>query len=347
MDGKSPKATETDQTHLSAVQWLRVWLRQEGGNEKIPRVLDLLAEKAELALARGLEPPAQDVETLAELYFLEHGGELGHSTAGRWLRGPDVRKWWDARHERMAQAAVRGGLTLLPALECRTSTGRGNSTEYCLRFDEALLASLDGMPPLPETGEPLAVSQEGGLIYTTEPAKAAWWLGWLSSAPRFPMRSWRGYTLAAYLIVSGAVVIGIWALGFLVLIKPHQINSVDLAYFLVAVSATWLDWQLLKPIVRLPWQRVTVLSDALLRFDQMHGQFHLVRDARTKAAGGWFSVVRYWGTCPVCSGEVDLREGRRDFPGRLVGRCSNAPSEHVFSFDPVRLTGRDLHTTRL
>ena len=51
------------------------------------------------------------------------------------------------------------------------------------------------------------------------------------------------------------------------------------------------------------------------------------------------SLVRHWGTCPICAAEVDLDEGGAAFPGRLVGRCHDAPDEHVFSFDPVSLEG--------
>ena len=55
-----------------------------------------------------------------------------------------------------------------------------------------------------------------------------------------------------------------------------------------------------------------------------------------------FSLVRHWGVCPVCSGDVDLDWGGAAFPDRMIGRCSDAPLEHVFSFDPVRLIGEPL-----
>lgn len=55
-----------------------------------------------------------------------------------------------------------------------------------------------------------------------------------------------------------------------------------------------------------------------------------------------FAVARHWGICPICSAEVDLDSGGTAFPDRLIGRCHDAPLEHVFSFDPVRLTGEFL-----
>ena len=53
-------------------------------------------------------------------------------------------------------------------------------------------------------------------------------------------------------------------------------------------------------------------------------------------------LTRYAGKCPLCDGNVWITSGRREFPGRLVGRCGRAPNEHVFSFDHVLRTGKPL-----
>lgn len=53
-------------------------------------------------------------------------------------------------------------------------------------------------------------------------------------------------------------------------------------------------------------------------------------------------IVRYTGTCTVCSGEVQVRPGEPDFPRRMVGRCTQSPREHVFSFDRITLIGGPL-----
>ena len=96
----------------------------------------------------------------------------------------------------------------------------------------------------------------------------------------------------------------------------------------------------MKPLIRLPSERVTIANDLLLAYFQFNGQFKLKRDGKSKVAGGWFQLVRHHATCPICSGEVDVPDGGRSFPGRLVGRCSESPLEHVFSFVPVVLQGQ-------
>lgn len=53
-------------------------------------------------------------------------------------------------------------------------------------------------------------------------------------------------------------------------------------------------------------------------------------------------VVRYFSTCGVCGGRVQLGKGGFEFHGKLVGRCRQSPREHVFSFDRATLKGYPL-----
>ncbi|MBH1698163.1 hypothetical protein I5U87_04750 [Stenotrophomonas maltophilia] len=101
-------------------------------------------------------------------------------------------------------------------------------------------------------------------------------------------------------------------------------------------------WWLLRPVILLPTQRVTIAEPSFLALSELYGQLRTMPAPGRKLKSREFSVVRHWGTCPICSAEVDLDYGRAAFPDRLVGRCHDAPLEHVFSFDPVRLVGRSL-----
>ena len=80
----------------------------------------------------------------------------------------------------------------------------------------------------------------------------------------------------------------------------------------------------------------------ILAWSQLHGQLRLVRDAQSKVAGGWLQLVRHFAVCPICAGEIELADGNPSFPGRVVGRCGDSPTEHVFSFDPTSLVGMAL-----
>lgn len=54
-------------------------------------------------------------------------------------------------------------------------------------------------------------------------------------------------------------------------------------------------------------------------------------------------LTKYVGKCSICGANVILDNGEPDFPRRIVGRCSESPREHVFSFDRVTRLGWKLH----
>ncbi|MCX7068205.1 MAG: hypothetical protein NTW85_11000 [Methylococcales bacterium] len=59
-------------------------------------------------------------------------------------------------------------------------------------------------------------------------------------------------------------------------------------------------------------------------------------------------LVSYWATCPICKNtlqrnvRIDVENGGREFHHRLIGRCSESPTEHVYSFDRVTRIGKPL-----
>lgn len=56
-------------------------------------------------------------------------------------------------------------------------------------------------------------------------------------------------------------------------------------------------------------------------------------------------VNRYTAKCAICEGVVLLERGGREFPGRIVGRCTNEPVEHVYTFDRQLKEGWPLRDT--
>lgn len=341
MDTNSPKPPETGFDKFNAIKILRDWLDREGGNKKTPQVLDLLAEHTAKAWASDQPAPAVDPDTLRRFYFHKHGGRTPDTPASRWLPSTEVRQWWDMRQAQLEQACRQAGLAFIPVLTLQSGGGRGNTTLY--RLDVQLLPMADeipeGIPPI-ETG----AAQAKLIRYQVEPAKAAWWLRPIIGDAPFRMRSWRGYLLIGMTIAEALALLALW--GCLLLIfrgaRPIQISDLGLFLTLLAITWTWLHFT--QPLIRLPIDRVTIASDLFLAWSQRNGQFRMTRDAKSKVAGGWFQFVRHWGTCPICAGEVEIAAGGQAFPGRLVGRCGDSPLEHVFSFDPVSLTGAVLHT---
>lgn len=342
MDTNSPKPPETGFDRFKGIKILRDWLDREGGNKKTPQVLDLLAEHTAKAWASDQSTPAVDPDTLRQLYFDKYGGRISATPASRWLPSTEVRRWWDMRQAQLEQACRQAEFAFIPVLTLQTGGGRGNTTLY--RLDVQPLPAADEIPE--DTRSVEAGATQAKLIrYQVEPAKAAWWLRPIIGNAPFRMRSWRGYLLMGMTVAEALAILALW--GFLLLAfrgaRPIQVTDLGLLLTLLAVTWTW--WHFTQPLIRLPIDRVTIASDLFLAWSQLNGQFRLTRDAKSKVAGGWFQLVRHWGPCPICAGEVEIAAGGQAFPGRLVARCSDSPLEHVFSFDPVSLTGAALHST--
>jgi|GEM_PF-531135 len=331
----SPVPAHSGFDHARLINELRQWLEREGGNQRIPQALDLLAEHTARSWASGHASPAMDADTLRKLHRDTHGGVEQDVPASRWLKRREVEQWWEYRREAIEQLARSRQMDAAPALTILSGGGRGNPTQY--RLD---------LIPLPAQNEDADGSGDSNTAcavrYQSEPATPAWWLRPLLGRAPFRMRSVRGYLLMG-LVVGEALALLLAAVLVLVSFSyARPISTVDVAALLVLGFAGWTWWHFMQPIIRLPAERITAANDLLLGWSQINGQFRLVRDVHSKRLGGWFQLERHHGTCPLCSGEVDVFEGGKAFPGRLIGRCSDSPIEHVFSFDPVSRVGHPL-----
>jgi hypothetical protein len=336
MEANSPKPPQTGFDQFNGIKVLREWLDREGGNQKIPQVLDLMTEHAARAWASGQPTPTVDADTLRQLHADAYGGRLPDTPASRWLLSSQVQTWWDARQGSLEHAFRTARMGAIPMLTIIPGGGRGNPTLYRLDFEP--------LPMFDEGADEFSsveanAAQTKVIRYQIEPAKAAWWLQPIIGNTPFRMRSARGYCLLGLVLLEALVLLAGWGLLLLIFRGSRSIQISDVGLLLTLFALTWTWWHFMQPLIRLPNDRVTIANDLLLGWSQLNGQFRLTRDAKSKVAGGWFQLVRHWGTCPLCAGEVEIAAGGQAFPGRLVGRCSDSPIEHVFSFDPVSRSG--------
>ena len=82
--------------------------------------------------------------------------------------------------------------------------------------------------------------------------------------------------------------------------------------------------------------QITALPEDWLKVDELPAQLERKRTEK----GEVLRLLRYTAPCPVCGSDLHLGDGGPDRPGRTVGRCIDAPREHVFSFDPVSHRGK-------
>lgn len=339
MDENSPKPAETRESRVFSLQATHEWLRASTGSQRIPSAIGILLEMTLAEVERGREAPEKDTVTLAEL--LMHSREANPGSQAPTLRGAEVAKWWDSRKSEIWQACVKRECRFVPDLTLRQGGGRGNPS--CFRF-EFIELELDDRQLVKHQG-PESTSASA-VNYRIDPAKPALWLRLLVGTTPFPIDSWRGWVLLSS-VGANLLLIGlIWLAIYQGWRQPRPVTTAALAEVALAALATYGLWWLTKPIRRLPEERVTIAGPTLLSMSELYGQLRTMKPDGRKTSRT-FSIVRHWGICPVCAAEVDLCEGGTAFPGRLVGRCHDAPLEHVYTFDPVRLVGEPLRASAM
>jgi len=337
MDRNSSEPVETRNSQVFALQIAREWLRKEGGRTRIPTALSGLVDATILAVERGEPPPEKDGGSLYEIWRLtqDRGGEA----TGAPPRGTEVEKWWRAREGHIRQVCRDRGCAWVPALQVRIGGGRQIPTVYSF---ELRPLEQDPVADADAGGSDQEAVPPDGLIYRVDPVKPAFWLRLLVGSKPFLINSWRGYLLLGSVAVD-IVLIGLiwWAIAHS-WARAQPVTTGHLFTLALAAVVSFALWHFTRPIRLLPTRRVTLGHEGLMSWSTLHGQLRTMHDGETRFAGRTFSMVRHWGICPICSAEVDLADGGREFPERLVGRCGDAPMEHVFSFDPVRLIGAPL-----
>lgn len=252
---------------------------------------------------------------------------------GAWKRAEAL---WETKRKGILERFQERGWPCIPSLfrDTRNVGGRGRATQHKLVF-----LSAPSEPTVEET--PTArLAGTGQLRYYTEDVEQAGGIaralasGWL-------LTGWRGAVFAG--IVALATLVGIviaWAgLGTIAFAPSGKELASSLLATIIAGAALW--WAL-RPLGLLVRDRITVAplwlqgmrepwDDRLLELRQLPGN-----------PVNHIFLTRYAASCPICCGPVHVADGRREFHGRLVGRCGRAPNEHVFSFDHVTRTGSDL-----
>lgn len=338
MDRNRGKLTDTGNEEVYALASASRWLESGGGDSRLAAGIQVLLAATITALERGDAPPWKSSVDLAS-----GADAMGHRSDGEdsRLRGDQVTRWWGARQNQINESLRDAGCLWTPRLIVERGGGRGNPTRFRIALDR-LRSDQDGNDMAIEAETPAT----GCVIYRIDPAEPAFWFRMIIGRKPFAVRSWRGYILLATVIGDVLLIGGMWILVLYQWASARQIATIDLVTVALAGILTYGLLAISRPIRLLPYQRVSIANDALLSSSTFHGQLRMQRDPKRKLGSSTFSFVRHWGHCPICAAEVNLDEGGRAFPDRIIGRCGDAPLEHVFSFDPVRLVGEPLYGIR-
>ena len=236
---------------------------------------------------------------------------------------------WESRHRGLKERLEDAGLTIQPEIGNNPGGGRSNPTRYWLHWNETNRGN--------DTAEIGAATEipNGGLRYFTDELHEVKGWRWLADGILLSGRAGR--------LLVGSILVGLFGIlsvaALLALGMAIQPSNLSLLYpLLVTLVVAWLFWH---PVQRLVEDRIIIAPWWLQPLRGLDDRLLELR-SDTAGHGNHLQLTRYTGTCPRCGAAVEIAKGRGELRGRIVGRCRQVPTEHVYSFDPVLRIGRPL-----
>ncbi len=313
------------------IQCLTDWLKENGPSEqKAHRILSALAAES---LKKADYRDDQRLFTADEL--MEAAGEgpkMNKKTPNDWLdwKGT-VEKYWEARKEQVIRLARKRGLRCYPELKRNSPKGRHKAT-YGI-----------GAAPIPEDTsglETMGSLETSDRIYYERSAPGEvdliWWAQPIFREGKYRMTGWRRWLIVSWVVGFIAFVTLFVIAIYLGFIMPMPVTTREIASLIAMIGLPFWAWlDVVKPWFRLLDDRIAVASVSFLAWAEKPAQIEIFQEEDERV----IRFVRYTATCLHCGASVYVDDGSPDFPRRLVGRCSESPREHVYSFDRVTLRG--------
>ena len=324
-DGSAANHVKTRETTLAGEKELLVlrdWLNQNASGAKSLLVLRALVEES------------LKKTHLSDEYRRFTDEELCDAADVEPFDWRDVRTWWRKRSDEIASAMQQAALPVRPELFRDPGGGRGNPA-----CNAILVSSLESAAADESAGDDAV--PDGEVRYRVEPRQPVRLKGTLrkrvfaggeikvGSAPHNLLRG---------RIVTSGMATALFALLILFDMaarsRPLETREIGILILLAIFAKLW--WDEWRPLYFARMDRICPLPEEWLNDDDLPAQLE-----RRRADGGEIlRLVRYSAACPVCGSDLHLADGAPGHPRRTVGRCLDAPREHVFSFDPVSHRGR-------
>lgn len=322
-------ANNLDQELVAIAQCLKDYLKVHGRTAQHYQILYFLADATLQRLSEGKQPLFKYL-AIREAVTGENEGDASAWFGRHWktLTG-DFRQKCE---EGIQKFASDQGLTIYPWIEKRESNGgAGNQVLICL-------VAL----PIPGSSPPATKKlPEHDIDYIpAEKLKLSWWARWLFDKNQVA-DGWRKWMLVwPNLLWFGIVgllgVFLLWAMSQ----TTSPLTTSDTTILIFIGLLTWYARHLVDRFARLVDDRIVLASDHMVGFKEFGVCLELFKPEGSNAdTPKRARMIKYAGTCPICTARVLLDKGEPDFPRRIVGRCQESPREHVFSFDRATRTG--------
>lgn len=268
--------------------------------------------------------------------------ELGYLQKRPKDTGSDwVRSNWDKLKEMMETRKVRlkelnqlENKSFYPWLDKEVSKGgKGNQSYYYLVAKQFLdTETIDIIEyPIPDKG--IRYIQES---LTNVPRWARWVNG-------FTLQSWRRYAYIIPWILTMLATLGYLCLVLLIGIYTEISTVKWLTYLMITFVMFWMITS--SALYAVSGKKVVMAPDWMTPLRETSVLLELKLNGTRSDSGDVIRELRlmvYSAKCPICENRIEIQNGGLQFPFRLVGRCSESPREHVYSFDHVTRTGKPL-----
>ncbi len=236
--------------------------------------------------------------------------------------------------EMLNEIATENKLTHIPgySFSLGRGGGSGNSSKHSLIPVEVTLEQS-------ESGDEIKV--QGNMVkYRLETIEnLPPWARWLNN---LELSGWRLMTMTISILVIMAMML-LLLLMFLGSLSSLNNYALGIQTFITFVCIELLLYWLIRPYFLCGSKRIFPAPILMLPANIVNGQIESVATDEIRKSTGRkvrkLRLVSYAGTCSICNSRIELESGGKEYFNRLIGRCLEAPDEHVFSFDRVSKIG--------
>lgn len=240
---------------------------------------------------------------------------------------------WKSKSEGICQTLMDAGLKHYPIFKRVEGGGTGRATKYHVEWSDLLVHKTEVLQNIQDSKQ-----QDLSLHikYICEDIKDPGFLAKIF-AEGLLLKGWRRAMYITALLIPMLIML-IYAFVFIVnlaffdLQTKNQLGSLItnfLVFFTIAITVYPMINLKTKGILLAPWWMQSEDEARLLEFRKP-----------PRFTEKSIKAVSYSATCPICGAKVIAKSGGLEFFGRIVGRCDEAPVEHIFSFDYITRQGR-------
>lgn len=298
------------------------------------RVLEYLAQRTIELVRDGKEPliPTKDIH-------IDLAGNPNQDPSA-WLSPlwtAIEKKFYDQIEATVIERCRKRGLSQYP----RPARQRGSPTRYGLKG--CLLDTSQEHTPISEASVGTRLSDRTASYHQDLTLK-------LSSLGRFIFGRGLAWTRSKKVILATLILCTTLVLAIVIFFSyaafgqsDSPLSAADVVAILFFLGGPWVVMRWIDKQMRIFDDRIVIAPDWALAWKEFGATMELEGESEN---GGTrtIKVVRYTAPCPICDGTLKLDRGEPDFPRRVVGRCSNSPREHVYSFDRITLRGVALNS---